>query len=423
MERIKLDIQKFASVQSDSFEGRYLKLTVTEESTSIANNTSTVKWTLESIGGSSNYYTISNCYVSMTYAKNSADTTVTENVVWYGTVLWNEYRFPATTGSVSGTITVKHKNNGTALPVNFTLHGRVWYDGDDNRSGSINLTTISRYATSVQSLNKKTETTIKMNWSSDSTIDRVWYSTNNGSSWSSPITVNATSGNYTISGLSPYTTYNIKTRVRRKDSQLTTDSSALPVQTFNYPFLTNLPAFKIGDTPIVNLYNPLNRSCVIYLIGNYNDTTQRTIYTGTRTTNGNTTLYPDDNEQIEMYKSIPNSASGVYKAKLVCNELYRETTYTGNTYSIKGTEVPIFNDFTYEDTNITTLALTGDSSKIIQNYSTLTATVSVANKAEPDPNYYASSITKFFIFFCIRIITITCRFYKGYNINIIGNFK
>ena len=49
-----------ASVQTSSYDGRYLKLTVYEESYSIANNTSTVRWTLESIGGSVNYYSISN---------------------------------------------------------------------------------------------------------------------------------------------------------------------------------------------------------------------------------------------------------------------------------------------------------------------------------------------------------------------------
>ena len=49
-----------ASVQTSSYDGRYLKLTVVEESYSIANNTSTIRWTLQSIGGNVNYYTIYN---------------------------------------------------------------------------------------------------------------------------------------------------------------------------------------------------------------------------------------------------------------------------------------------------------------------------------------------------------------------------
>jgi len=47
-----------ASIQTSSYDGRYLKLTVIEESYSIADNTSTVKWVLESLGGNSNYYNI-----------------------------------------------------------------------------------------------------------------------------------------------------------------------------------------------------------------------------------------------------------------------------------------------------------------------------------------------------------------------------
>lgn len=376
MERLFLDIQKFASssVQSNAFEGRYLKLTVEETGTSIPNNTSTVKWTLESLGGIDNYYTISNCSVVITYAKNSGDARVTETVRNDGTVTWDEMRFPASKGSVSGTITVKHKNDGTALPVDFTLHGQVYYGGDDNRSGSLSLSTIPRYPTSVQSLRSKTETSITMNWSSDSTIDYVWYSTNNGTNWTAVGGVNSTSGSYTISNLSANTTYNIKTRVRRKDSQLTTDSSASAIATYNWPNCTSAPNFTIGNSVTLQFYNPLNRTFDIRL---WSHTSQSFVSDSITISGTSYTLTPVANT---LYASIPNAKESNYNIDCV---------YSGHTlsqlagkYSVDENECrPTFSNFTYADVNATTTALTGDSSIIVQNYSNVRATISTANKA------------------------------------------
>lgn len=135
---MKLDLQLFssASVQTSSYSGRYLKLTVTEESYSVAGNTSTVRWTLESIGGNSRV-SIYNCSVVVNgqVVFNSGHTSYTQNV------------FPTTQGSTTGTIIVGHDATGYAPDVSFTLHGKVYYNGDENRSGSISLTRIPRYAT------------------------------------------------------------------------------------------------------------------------------------------------------------------------------------------------------------------------------------------------------------------------------------
>ena len=125
-----------ASVQTSSYEGRYLKLTVTEESYSIANNTSTVRWKLESIGGSVNYYTIYNWGVWVNG----------QQIYGTQTTNWNTYNFPAATGSTTGTITVNHKSDGSADPVGFELKGSVYYNRSNSYTGSISLTNIPRQA-------------------------------------------------------------------------------------------------------------------------------------------------------------------------------------------------------------------------------------------------------------------------------------
>ena len=104
-----------ASVQTSSYQGRYLKLTVVEESTSIENNTSTLRWTLESIGGSADFYTIYNWGVWVNG----------QEIYKSQTTKWGSYTFPAATGSRTGTITVPHNADGTASDVGFTLKGSV----------------------------------------------------------------------------------------------------------------------------------------------------------------------------------------------------------------------------------------------------------------------------------------------------------
>ncbi len=132
-------------------------------------------------------------------------------------------------------LTFTHDADGSktkTLTASFTTTATSGYS---LKSGSVSVEVefpkIARYATANQSLKSKTSSSITMNWASDSTIDYIWYSSNNGSSWTGLDVTDGTSGSYTISSLSANTTYNIKTRVRRKDSQLTTDSSALSVTT------------------------------------------------------------------------------------------------------------------------------------------------------------------------------------------------
>ena len=196
------------------------------QSQNTANNTSSVKLRLECRSISSSYTTKGSSgltsVIDGTTVKNNAAVDMSSTNTWQN---FGER-----------TITVTHNANGTysaSKSGSFTCTA-----GSSNyslSSGSASVTvapaTIPRYATSNQSLKSKTSSSITMNWSSDSTIDYIWYSSNNGSSWTGLDVTDGTSGSYTISGLSANTTYNIKTRVRRKDSQLTTDSSALSVTT------------------------------------------------------------------------------------------------------------------------------------------------------------------------------------------------
>lgn len=135
-----------------------------------------------------------------------------------------------TVSATSGTYTI------TGLTPNTTYNIRTYLvRSANNTQTETTATSVKTYSVPIQSLNSKTETSIRMNWSVDSTADYIWYSKDNGSTWTAVGSVNATSGRYTISGLTAGTTYNIRTRVRRKATQTTYDTTSLSVKTYTLP--------------------------------------------------------------------------------------------------------------------------------------------------------------------------------------------
>lgn len=376
-----------ASISANGSKGHHkFTLNVTGGSASVANNTSTVSFSfiISSLGGGWNW---EQWGANINYI-------VTINGTKYTGSIANYDGYSDVTLK-SGSLTVAHNSDGSkTISYSFSVtdtSGQSYTCGNASASGSLALTKIARYGTANQSLNSKTETTIKMNWSSDNTVDYIWYSKDNGSNWTGVDVTDGKSGTYTISGLSANTTYNIKTRVRRKDSQLTTDSSALSVTTYDYPYCNSMPNFTIGNGITIGFYNPLARSIAWQVLGN-----DGSIIAGDSTTGASYTGINGDNTINNLYKSIPNAKSGTYKVKVTYGS--NVVTKTGGTYSIKGNEVPTISSFTYIDNNSTVVAITGNNQHIVQNYSSLVAQVgsATANKSAGISKYVVecNGITK-----------------------------
>ena len=82
-----------------------------------------------------------------------------------------------------------------------------------------------------------------------------------------------------------------------------------------------------------------------------------------------------------IYSLIPNDNS--IKLRYVLTTTANGTSYTNTkdcTFKVTNSN-PTFSDFTYQDTNATTIALTGNNQIIVNNYSNLKAIISTANKA------------------------------------------
>ena len=126
---------------ANSYQGRKLRLYCTS-TINIADNTSTISWTLYSEGGSSNYYT-------------TGPTTVNINgveVYYKGQVGWNQKIFPAAKGSVSGSLTVSHNSDGKKS-ISVSLSTAIYTSTVTTNSGTWTLDDIPRYATITSATN------------------------------------------------------------------------------------------------------------------------------------------------------------------------------------------------------------------------------------------------------------------------------
>lgn len=276
------------------------------------------------------------------------------------------------------TFDVEHESSGTKT---ITLSGSFITTATTSSYGqyalksgsvsvSVELPTIPRYATITAFSLSKTINTITMSYSVNSTIDSTQYSLNNGSWTAYP------SGGI-ITGLSPATTYNVKIRVKRTDSQLWTTTDNKSITTYDYAKITEAPNINIGNNATVKYTNPGGYTTVV---GIYN-TAGSVAIAGYRSTSGGTYTFSFTTTEINnMYAQTPkaNQVTLRYYLRTTCNgsNYYH---YVDRTFSVVNSN-PTFSNFTYQDINSKTLALTGDSSKIIKKYSNLKVTISAANK-------------------------------------------
>lgn len=360
---------------------RYLQFAWEVKSQDTDKNTTTISWTLKGAGGGSYYYKAGNFKL----------------VINGDTVYSSSERIELYKGTVvaSGTKKITHTDDGTKS-FKVSAEAGIYYSTvNSTGSETFDLPDIPRYATVKQTFNSKTETTIKMDWSSDSVIDYLWYSTDNGVTWKGKSVDDKKSGNYTISGLNAYGTYEIKTKVRRKDSGKETISSVKSVTTYDYPHCTESPNFIIGEKVTLKFYNPLKRTFKFYIIGI--GKTDGIVYNCSGTEYGD--LYSSSSLISYLYNSIPNDKSGIYQVKVVYTDLdgnHTKTRNVGNTYSIVEKDCyPDFTTFTYVNNSSQALKnIVGEN--LVKDLSSINVVVPVANKMTAKngakPNRYVATI-------------------------------
>lgn len=358
--------------QSASYEGRYLQLTITE-SVNAKTNQSTLSWTLQSIGGSVNYYTVD-------------ETTVTINgtqVYHKARTNWDAKVFPAAKGSTSGTITVGHESDGSkSITVGFST--RVYVYGPVNYGGTMTLTKIDRTAPTVSiSTSGITASGVTVRATSSTNCDRWDYSTNGGSTWVNFSTTNGTSATKSITGLNPNTSYSIRVRARKTSNEVYGTSGTSTVKTLGGSVISSIGVLTADTSTVkftmnVTVYNTSYTHTLVIKNGS---TTVLTL-TGLSLSNGSNTI---------TLTSAQRSSLLTHMAKLKSfTGTFELTTFSGSTQigtvSSKTSSVtttstnssPTFTSFTYADTNSTSTGVTGNNQILIQGISNLQINVTAA---------------------------------------------
>lgn len=371
---------KTFTLKSNSYDGRYLQLTLTQTSNGSSANSSTIAWKLESLGGESDFYSTgaTNVIINKTTVYTKARTS------------YKTQEFPASRGSVSGKITISHDNEGN-LTIPVKLSTAIYTTTINEKSGNWTLDSIPRYATISQSVTSKTETTLNIKWTADSICDYLWYSIDDGSTYTGIDIEDAKEGNYTISSLEAGLNYRIRTKVRRKDSQLTSFTSSLSASTYYYPYCSEAPSFIIGNELTLKLYNPLSRLVTVKFIGANGE-----VLSSDSTAMDTVTGYNSDTFVNKLYASIPNDSNGEYKIEVVYEGI-SNIRDNGNTYSINVEECrPTFNNFSYRDSNTVVTNVTGNDQVLVKGLSNVEITVRSTDKMvatkSASPNRYIATL-------------------------------
>ena len=127
---------------------RYLQFAWEVKSQDVANNKTTISWTLKGAGGGSYYYKAGN--FKLVINGDTVFSSATRIELYNGTLV------------ASGTKKITHKDDGTKS-FKVSAEAGIYYTSvNSTGSETFDLPDIQRKATVKQSLNSKTETTIKM---------------------------------------------------------------------------------------------------------------------------------------------------------------------------------------------------------------------------------------------------------------------
>lgn len=289
----------------------------------------------------------------------------------------------------SGSFTVWHNSTGDGS-FSISMSANVYYSnsGSISKSDSCNLDRIPRYLSSMNVwLDSSGLNWAKVKWTCGEERDWTGWSFQMGISddkkdytgsatYQEEVASDGKSGWFLIKNLEPALNTAITVKITRKDSQLSSYKN-INISTKNKATITSQ-----NDNFSVNSDNSLTVKCdnpsgnqIAYFLDCPSGTRR---LTSNKTTN---TSYTWSAAQIlSMLQYIKTSNSSSIKIGIITYgnaEYYSEKVGILNVVNSN----PIFSNFTYQDTNNVTTALTGNNQIIIKGYSNVKGIISTANKA------------------------------------------
>ena len=217
--------------------------------------------------------------------------------------------------------------------------------------------------------------TLSVHWEVDANCDVHQYSLNGGA-WT-----NCSWPNYTISGLSPGTKYNVRTRVRRTDSQLYTTSDYIYGTTASLPASNTPGNINLGSKPSISITSTTYLSKWYYKI--YDGNTE--IYSSPDITSTSHSAVIDSSNIVNGMlnrHSNDNSWSLSVRFWVVSNGTTYELTKRSFTCTIpSGQYTPSFNtnNISYVVTDSLSNNITGSNQKVIKGISDIQVTCTAAS--------------------------------------------
>lgn len=318
----------------------------------------------------------------------------------------------------TSTVQVNHNADGTK---SFTLSGtynltgiNVSGDlGSATASGTFTLNTIPRASTltSGQNWTAGGSTTFQINRASTSFTHDITVEVHNGTSYVSLFSVTDVATSYTwtpddadMTSIFDYLNNDTTNYDQASRITLVTKSGTTTVGTNTYTGLVSSPSasttthsgnINMTDAtvvvPITRAYTNLVHTLKFYV----NNTLIHTSPVG-QTTSYTWTI--SAGERTNMYNACPSTSTPPFTIEITTfydstttDQQVRTATNKIGTATVVGGE-PTFTTFTYSDTNSTITAITGNNQWIVQNKSTLVASIISGNQATP---FQGATITKY----------------------------
>lgn len=260
---------------------------------------------------------------------------------------------------------VWHNNNGDASIGVSCSHATGVGLGTASGVWTYNCDHIPRYAKFTQHYVKsKTLNTVTMYWSADVAVS-AWQHSINGGAWQ-----DCNGGNtYVISNLAPNTTYNIRTRIKRSDSGLWTESGTVSAKTFDIARINAVPDITIGQNAEITYTNPGEVEDIeIALL----QTDGTTIIRNYVPVTGGTHTFEFTEQEINKIYSLTTSSLFTNLRFYIKTTQNSQTyvTYTEAKFNVDAEQnLPEFNEFTFIEKNNAVFYLTGGAPNLVKNKS------------------------------------------------------
>lgn len=352
------------------------------------------KWSRKDYSTSGNYTNIN--WELQLIAGGAGKISSSANKKWSVTVNGNSYSGTNKIGIgnnetktlASGTTKIPHNSDGTkTFSVSFSQQFDVTFNsyvGTVSGNASFTLDSIPRYANfnGTPALSDITQTSVKISWSANATCSKVEYLLN-GASKSTNSSLNASSGNYTYTGLTPNTSYTLAVKITRSDSGLVTTSSNVTSTTNPIATITSSVSFTIGEDLTLEFKNADKNESTIKLSVENDSGEWVDIASYTSPINVSSfTLVLSESDKVSKLCSYCKNRNEM-GVRVSCG-VTLNGAYYGNTYTGKATIAysnPVFSDFVLVNTDSKCTNILGNSSSTIQGLGNMQVQIPTNNKA------------------------------------------